>query len=189
MEGARIRVNVYDLTKVNSLFRKSKLGVYHTSVVVGDAFEVYYGFYKTGCTGVDYANHINMLPSSMSGTFYSSYDLGTSEYTIEECKRIARQMSLREEWLSNRYNILNHNCHAFALEYCKAILCPHKLLNFPAYVFKGESVGSALYDNFLSIFIDENNPPYFLNKQPYRKEEHRPSSTIIQSPTKRLTVW
>ena len=41
MSKAVIRVNVYDLTRANKLFRKSKVGIYHTSVVVNDEFEVY----------------------------------------------------------------------------------------------------------------------------------------------------
>ena len=183
-----IRVNVFDLTRANKIFRKSQVGVYHTSVVVGDDFEVYYGYYRKGCTGVDYATHIDELPSSMSGELYSTYILGKSRYTLEECQKIARKLSLREEWLSNRYNVLNHNCHAFALEFCKAVVDPHQLRNFPAFVFKGENVGSALYNNFLSLFVDENDPPYFLSKQPYIPNHEVPNN-ICQTPTKRLTVW
>ena len=185
---AVIRVNVYDLTRANKLFRKSKVGIYHTSVVVNDEFEVYYGFYRHGCTGVDYATTIDELPPSMSGQLYSTYILGKSKYTVEQCQKLARKLSLREEWLSNRYNVLSHNCHAFALEYCKLIVDPHKLRNFPAFVFKGEDVGNILYHNFLSIFVDEENPPYFLSKQPYTKEDDVPKN-VCQTPTKRLTVW
>ena len=164
MDKAIIRVNVYDLTKVNKLFRKTQVGIYHTSVVVNDEFEVYYRFYRKGCTGVDYASNIDEIPSSMNGELYSTYILGKSRYTTEECQKIAKQLSLREEWLSNRYNVLNHNCHAFSLEFCKQIVDLHKLRKFPAFVFKGENVGSILFNNFLSLFINKDDPPYFLSK-------------------------
>ena len=166
-----IRVNVYDLTKANGFLRalsskQTNFGVYHSSVVVGEDFEIYYGFYRRGVTGVDYANFIDTLPLSMSGTLYSSYDLGYSHFTLEEIRSIARKMSLREEWLSDRYNILQHNCHTFSLAFCKEILLKAQLINFPAYVFKCEDIGNKLYDHIGSLFIDEENPPFFLSKQP-----------------------
>lgn len=159
-----IRVNVYDLSRINGIFRKSKLGIYHTSVVVGEEFEIYYGYYKYGCTGVDYARKINHLPSSMSGSLYSTYFIGKSVYTIDKLKRIAKQFSLREEWLSNRYNVLNHNCNSFSLAFCKEVLRLKCLRRFPVFVFKSEKFGNTLYNSFLKLFVDENNPPYFLNK-------------------------
>ena len=165
-----IRVNVYDLSRINSIFRKSKFGIYHTSVVVGEVFEIYYGFYKFGCSGVDYASKIDNLPSIMKGSLYSTYFLGKSRYTIDEIKRIARQFSLREEWLSNRYNILNHNCHSFSFAFCREILDPQCLRSFPAFVFKSEKFGNVLYENFLKLFVDEKNPPYFLNRKPFEEK-------------------
>ena len=189
MTGAEIRVNVYDLTKVNGFLRaitskKTQLGVYHTSVVVGNEFEIYYGFYRNGVTGVDYASKIDKLPSSMKGTLYSSYILGNSQYSVEEIRKIARKISLRDEWLSDRYNVLQHNCHSFSLAFCEEILQPYQLRLFPGFVFNGESVGNVLYDNFLSIFVDKEHPPYFLNKQPFSEKSYIENNSWISNTSK-----
>ena len=189
----QIRVNVYDLTKANGIFRafsskQTKFGVYHSSVVVGDDFEIYYGFYRRGVTGVDYATHIDEIPASMSGTLYSTYNLGYSKYTLEEIRAIARKLSLRDEWLSDRYNILQHNCHSFSLAFCQMILNTEQLSRFPAFIFKCEAVGNKLYDNFISLFVDEENPPYFLNRQPdnsglRRSQSSYPTTNRYDRPT------
>lgn len=189
MSGAEIRVNVYDLTKANGILRaitskKTQFGVYHTSVVVGNQFEVYYGFYRNGVTGVDYASTIDKLPSSMKGNLYSSYVLGNSKYSVDEIRTLARKMSLRSEWLSDRYNILQHNCHSFSLAFCKEILQPHQLRLYPGFVFNGENVGNALYDSFISIFVDKEHPPYFLNKQPFSQKSYNENNSWIANSSK-----
>ena len=188
-----IRVNVYDLTKANGFFRaitskKTNFGVYHSSVVVGETFEIYYGFYRRGVTGVDYATEIDEIPASMTGKLFSTYDLGCSPLNIQEITTIARKMSLREEWLSDRYNILQHNCHSFSLAFCEQILPKSQLSRFPGFVFKCEDIGNKLYDNFISLFVDEDNPPYYLNRQPAQSSGRSQSSLMTNRSIEQSTI-
>lgn len=184
MSKTEIRVNVYDLTKLNSLFRSSMTGIYHTSVVVGNEFEIYYGFLRYGSTGVDYAEEINILPQGMSGTLYNSYVLGFSIYSVAKCQKKARQMSLREEWLSDRYNILEHNCHSFSFAFCSELLRPFQMSEFPMYVFQAEKIGSKMYTKFFNVFINEDKPPFFLNK----KKPDRAPPKIVKPVSKRANT-
>ena len=159
-----IYINIYDLSNINKIVRKTNLGIYHTSVVIDNEFEIYYGYYSHGCTGIDYAQEINKLPSSMEGIFFKKIYLGKSNLTIEEIKKKAKQFSYRANWLSNRYHVLCHNCHTFSYKFCQEILESKKLLNFPMFVFESQKIGFSLYKYFVSPFIDEKDPPYFLNK-------------------------
>ena len=125
---SRIKVNVFNLTPLNKVFACCKIGVYHTSVVINEEYEYYYGYALWGFPGVDSPEEINHLPSTMDGTFHYSYEIGTSSMSPEECKDIATQLKLSPEWISDRYHILNHNCSDFSRELCKFLANEEDLL-------------------------------------------------------------
>jgi len=165
----KVRVNVYDLSHVNRVFRFSKLGVYHTSVVIGEEFEIYYGYLSYSICGIDYAEEIDKLPSSMSGNLYSTYNMGNSELSLDEIRKKCKQFSKRAEWLSNRYNVLCHNCNTFSYSLCSEILIKRNMEHFPEFVFRSQRVIKPVFE-ILSPIIDENKTPFYLNKH-YAKDE------------------
>ena len=159
-----IRVNVYDLSKTNSIARNSRPCVYHTSVVVNEELEIYYGFLNYGVTGIDYAEKIDQLPSSMKGSFYKSFFLGYSRKSPKFCKEIIERFKKSEIWLSDRYNFIYHNCHKFSYTLAEALIGLGNMFNYPTFVFDCERIGDILYRGIISRFIDTENPPIYLGK-------------------------
>lgn len=170
-----IRVNVYDLSKTNSLARDSLPCIYHTSVVVAEKIELYYGFLQYGVTGIDYANRLNQLPSSMKGKFYKTFPLGKTKKSYKYCKQIIERFKQDPAWLSDRYNVIYNNCHRFSFSLCEALLGRGNTFNYPMFVFDCEKIGHALYRGVISKFIDEDHPPTFLGKVRESVEPFRPS--------------
>lgn len=164
MHQTSIRVNVYDLSKINSLSRESLPGIYHTSVVINEEIEIYYGFLKYGSTGIDYARTINSLPSSMKGRFFKTFPMGTTKKSFKFCKQIIEKFKADPAWLSDRYNFIYNNCHRFSFTICEALLGKGNLFNFPMFVFDCEKLGHVLYRGVISRFIDQENPPCCLGK-------------------------
>jgi hypothetical protein len=140
-----VRVNVYDLTALNKILRCFHIGVYHTSVVIGEQLEYYYGFAASGHTGIDSPDHIDVLPSIMAGSFYTTIPLGMSKYTLEDCQEIAVAFKRSERWLSDYYNVLFHNCNHFSYELCQALIDQKNLTGFPHWSQRGVSIAAALY--------------------------------------------
>ena len=149
-----IKVNVFNLTPLNRVFACCKVGVYHTSVVIGEKFEFYYGFAAWGYPGIDSPEKLNEIPSSMSGTLHSSHIIGESELTLEDCHAIAIEMKRSDEWISDRYNLLLHNCNDFSKELCKVLVGEQAMKNtFPWWVSRGERIGKLVYSISLSHFF------------------------------------
>lgn len=165
MSGVSIRVNVFDMTSVNKAMRKSCLCVYHTSVVIDEKIELYYGFKDVGLTGIDNASKLDELPNSMSGTFYKTYHVGRSKRSLQYCRTMIKRFRADPSWDSSRYNIVSNNCHSFAWALCEALLGSGNMHRFPRFVFDCNKVTSALYNGIVKHFIDEEHPPYFLGKQ------------------------
>ncbi|OHT13168.1 hypothetical protein TRFO_16841 [Tritrichomonas foetus] len=164
MVSTSIRVNVYDLSKTNSVARGTRPCIYHTSVVVGEEFEIYYGFYRYGVTGIDYAEKIDHLPSSMKGRLYKSYHLGNCRKSIQFCRQIIERFKANPAWLSDRYNFIYNNCHKFSFTLCESLLGRGNTFKYPTFVFDCEKIGHALYRGVISRFIDEDHPPACLGK-------------------------
>ena len=161
-----VRVNVFDLTSMNKITRNTNLAVYHTSVVLGEKLELYFGFKANGVTGIDTADEIDQLPKSMKGKFYKTYHVGTTKRSFDYCKVVIARFKKDPQWLSDRYNIVYNNCHNFAWALCEALLGSGNLHRFPKYVFDCDKLSAPLYEGFIRHFINEKNPPYFLGKQP-----------------------
>jgi hypothetical protein len=141
----RIRVNVYDLTSLNRILRCIRVGVYHTSVVINEEHEFYYGFADFGRTGVDSPERLNRLPAVMNGTFYTTVEMGSSSLPARECEQIARTMARSEPWLSDHYNVIYYNCNRFSLELCKALLGVNNVGSFPAWVTRFEYIAKYVF--------------------------------------------
>ena len=149
-----IKVNVFNLTPLNSVFSCCKVGVYHSSVVIGEKYEFYYGFAAWGYPGIDSPEHVNQLPSSMTGTFHSSYVIGESQMELEDCRAIAVQMKHSDAWLSDRYNLIMHNCNDFS-KALSTVLCGEEAVkqNYPFWVSRGERIGKLIYSISVSHFL------------------------------------
>lgn len=166
MSGVKLRVNVFDLTPTNAITRNTKLAVYHTSVVINERFEVYFGYKARGMCGIDTAETIDVLPPSMKGKFYQTYHVGTTKRSFDYCKLVIQRLKKDPQWSSDRYNIVYNNCHNFAWTLCEMLLGSGNLHKFPKYVFDCDQLSAKLYEGLVCHFINENHPPYFLGKQP-----------------------
>jgi hypothetical protein len=171
MRGVTIRLNCYDLLRSNRVLRRTKMSIYHTSVVFDEKFEIYYGFRLQGVTGIDYASNIDELPKSMSGSLYKSFPLGRTKRSLEYCQDIIKEFTNDARWLSERYNAIYNNCHTFAYLLCEGCLGEGNMHRFPMFIFECDRVSNAIYQAVLRHFIDENNPPYFLGKQLKRQRD------------------
>ena len=149
-----IKVNVFNLTPLNKVFACCKVGVYHTSVVIGEKYEFYYGFAQWGYTGVDSPEKLNHLPSSMTGSFHSSYIVGQSELSLEDCHAAAIQIKSSKEWMSDSYHLLMHNCNDFTRVLCTILLGEEKVKqNYPFWVSRGINIGKFMYSICVSHFF------------------------------------
>ena len=150
----KIRLNIFDLTPLNKLLRFCHVGIYHSSIVIGDACEYYYGFAKYDYTGIDSPETIDKLPSSMSGENYTTINLGTSPFTMEECRKIIVDFRNSKRWWSDHYNFLYHNCHKFSYELACALLNTNNPKKYPKWITRGEKVGHFLYQTSLSHILN-----------------------------------
>lgn len=162
MGGVPIRVNVWDLTRANSIMRKTNTAVYHTSVVIDNKIEVYFGFKRNGVTGIDFADKVDILPNSMKGTLYQTIYMGESKHNFKKCKKVVEKFLDSDDWLSDTYNMLYHNCHIFAQVLCDELMGKGNTYNFPNYVYQSQKIGQKLYSSFFSMFVNQKNPPFFL---------------------------
>jgi hypothetical protein len=135
-----VRVNIYDLSSINTLFRCLGLGVYHTGVVVADTREYYFGCADFPESGIGSSRHPGKPPHPMEGTFYQTVDLGTTPLSPEECHALMRSMRTTPQWLGDSYNIVYHNCHAFSLDFCVTLLGKDNIRNFPFWVRRFEKL-------------------------------------------------
>lgn len=168
----KIKINVFNLTPLNKLFSCCKVGVYHTSLVIDERFEYYYGFSDWGYTGIDTPEKVNCLPSVMSGSFHSSYELGESSLSLHDCREIARSFKKSKLWLSDHYNFLYHNCNTFTLELAKILMGTDYVNNYPYWVTRGENIAKILYSISLSHFF------VFLKKIPGFSYPYGPDEPI-----------
>ncbi|EAY12661.1 hypothetical protein TVAG_074890 [Trichomonas vaginalis G3] len=149
----KIKVNVFNLTPLNKVFACFKVGVYHTSIVIGEEYEYYYGFCQRGITGIDGPEVINQLPSVMQGSFNSSHEIGETSLSVEECREICHQLKASDKWLSDYYHVLYHNCNSFTLEFCKILVGENNVQNYPYWVTRSESIGRFVFNISLSHFL------------------------------------
>ena len=166
MSGVKVRVNVFDLSRTNSVTRNTKLAVYHTSVVIDEQIEVYFGFKAPGQCGIDTAETLDVLPPPMKGRFYETCNVGAAKRSFNYCQLVIERFKKDPRWSSDRYNIVYNNCHNFAWALCEALLGSGNLHQFPRYVFDCDQLTAKLYENFVCHFVNEKKPPYFLGKQP-----------------------
>jgi hypothetical protein len=153
----KIRVNAYDLTPLNRVLRCIHFGIYHTSVVIDERREYYYGFYRFGLTGIDTALEVNHLPPVMNGILYASFEMGDSYYTYEQCEQIVQRFRAADRWLSDHYNIIWHNCNTFSYELCADLLGAGNLGAFPLWVGRFEAVAKFIVSVSMSHVIYMNN--------------------------------
>ena len=151
---ASIRINVFDLTELNSVFRCCKIGVYHTSIVIDNKDEYYFGFAQYGYTGIDSPEKIDHIPSSMIGTLYTQVELGKSLFNYQDCCNIIQQFFESEEWLSDAYNMLFHNCNDFTLAVSKALFEPDVIKKlYPFWVQRGISIGKWFFSTSIAYTL------------------------------------
>ena len=188
MSGVQSRVNVFDLTPTNAITRNTKLAVYHTSVVIDERIEIYFGYKAPGLTGIDTVQKIDTLPQSMKGKFYQTYHVGTTKRSLNYCRLVIDRLKKNPQWLSERYNIVYNNCHNFAWTLCEALLGSGNLHRFPKFVFDCDQLSAKVYEKLVRHFINEADPPYFLGKQPRNLGSDGIMESNVQNSNNRLWV-
>lgn len=153
-EGAKIKLNIFDLVGINKLFRCCHLGIYHSSVVIDEKLEFYFGFAAYHYTGIDSPERLNHLPSSMDGSYYMSIDMGTSPYSYHQCKNIVSNLKALDRWLSDSYNFLFHNCNTFTYELCDQLLNHQNMEKYPKWLFRGENFGKFIYITSVAYILN-----------------------------------
>lgn len=167
------------------MMRWSGVGIYHTSLVIDDRLESYYGFAQYGVTGIDTPERIDHLPSSMgTSKYYKTIELGESPRDYESCHEIYMQFRQNEEWLSDHYNFVLHNCNDYTTTLAKALLCVDQIPQYPKWVRRIEKMARFIYgvslDHLLG-FMKKFPPlgqPY---SQPKRVSEQN-ASIVTDSP-------
>ena len=152
--STKIRINVFDLTPLNKILRCAKIGVYHTSICINEEEEYYFGFKEVGFSGIDSPQTINQLPSSMTGDFFCSIEMGNSYYSFSECQQIVRTFFDSPRWLSEHYNMLYHNCNTFTYELVSALMPQEKVNKFyPFWVRRFERIGKLFFSTSMIYII------------------------------------
>lgn len=141
----KIKVNVYDLTASNRAFRWLKLGVYHSSVVLDDKEEYFYGYFGEKTTGVHLSECLNMIPDYMEGEFYTSYDICDISLSFDECKNIIQSFMNSTEWMSEYYNFMYHNCNDFSHTLCETLVGIENMKNYPYWVLRTQKIAHFVY--------------------------------------------
>lgn len=152
--GTKIKLNIFDLIKVNKAFRCCHLGIYHSSVVIDEKSEYYFGFAAYHFTGIDSPERINHLPSVMDGEFYMSVDMGISPYSYNQCQDIVKTFKGEDRWLSDSYNFLFHNCNTFTYELCDRLLNHQFMDRYPKWLTRGENIGKFIYITSVAYVLD-----------------------------------
>lgn len=155
----KIRVNVFDLLPMNRILRFMKLGIYHTSVVIGDQSEYYHGFALFGRTGIDSPEVIDRLPSNMSGNLYATYEIGETKYSYSECQQIVDDFKKSDRYLSDHYNFLFHNCNIFTYELCQALMADDNVPTYPMWVMRSEKIFRFIYNISVSATFSMFHKP------------------------------
>lgn len=189
---ASVRINIFDLTSLNSIFRCCKVGVYHTSIVIDNRNEYYYGFAAAGYTGIDSPDEIDRIPASMTGTLYKQVELGTSQLEYSECQTKIQQLIESPLWLSESYNMLYHNCNDFTLEVSQILFGEeHVQKHYPFWVQRGITIGKWIFSTSLSYVVHANNFQFDFfssNFDKYQKQENRKKSQKIKSEIKETSI-
>ena len=161
--SVNISINVFDLTKLNNCLRYVGLGIYHTSVVINDSVEYYFGYSPALTRGISRTREIGVLPKVMNGYFYKTIEMGKSKYDIEKVNSIVSSFEDSDCWCSNRYNFLFHNCNTFTFELCKELLDDDDMKNYPFFVKNAEYVGVFLYKTSFSYLAGmcKGSIPFF----------------------------
>ena len=149
-----VRVNVFDLTGLNVVLRCARIGVYHSSIVINDSAEYYYGYAMPGCTGIDSPEIIDELPSIMNGRRYATVDMGESNLDPLECQRIVNNFKLSERYMSEHYNLLFHNCNTFTYEMRLALLGKKQTnKKYPHWIRRGQGIAAFVFSISLAQFL------------------------------------
>lgn len=171
-EKVKVKLNIFDLLPSNKVLRFCHTGIYHTSVNINEKSEYYFGFSQFGYTGIDSPQKLNKLPSSMTGSFYSSVEMGYSPYTSEQCDIIIQSFKDDVRWLSDHYNFLFHNCNTFTFELCCELLGSKNMQNYPKWLPRGELVGRFLYRTSVAYVLEATSAIIpFLGHIPYSENE------------------
>ncbi|KAH9597110.1 PPPDE putative peptidase domain [Trypanosoma melophagium] len=150
-----VRLNVYSLLEQNRTLGKLGLGVYHCGVVVY-GFEWGYGetIDPTNASGL-----FHVCPGEAAGTLHRTLFLGVTTLSPQQVDTILHR--LENEWRSEEYHILNHNCNHFAQRFCDLLSTTQKL-KIPQWCNRAARVCSRIVPKRLASYvhrlIDEEPP-------------------------------
>lgn len=178
-----IFLNVFDMNSLNTAIRAIGLGFYHTSIMIGNNVEVYYSFFGYGEKGVEEAELLFHPPKGTMFTLYKTISLGNTSLSIDECNDLLTEFKQKEEWQSDYYNCIYHNCNDFTFELAKAFLGED--VKYPMWVMRlpkiAKFIFSISFDHLIGLIdgLPPCNNPYVKAKQPIQNKE---STGIEETP-------
>lgn len=120
-EGARVRLRIYDATRVlsvgkaNNVLKSLGTGIFHSAVEVYGMEWGYGGCLAPGQTGV----YRSEPGRDAQHTYREVLELGRTPLSEGEVQQVLER--LQEQWLGTDYHILRHNCSHFSESLCEAL--------------------------------------------------------------------
>jgi hypothetical protein len=114
--------------------------------------------------------------------------MGDSPYPFERCQGIVQEFTESDRWLSDRYNLLYHNCNNFSFELCQALLGEAHVGGYPEWVRNFEKVAVAIFSLSLAPIVYLNNfslsafgrPPEPIVREKKKKEREPPEGGDVE---------
>ena len=148
------------LTSFNKNFRWLNIGAFHTSIVLNDSIEIFYGFTNDHLTGIITKNQ-NLIEND---SLYKIYSFGKIEKNFNDCMKILKKFQNSQKWLGENYLTLFNNCNSFTYKFLKKICNKKEFENFPFWIFRGEKILKFIFKFSLSyILIPFTSKNYYYN--------------------------
>ena len=162
-EPAEIRINVWDLTPANGMFRRWNFGFFHTSIVIGERSEFCFGVHPYEDDGIEQAPAVDKVPLRLEFVkHYKSVPIGPAKYSYDECMAILDEFKASSEWKGGGYNMFYHNCNTFTRKLCERLCETEYFMNYPFWVSRAERFFRPLYSISLAHILNIGEaPPMF----------------------------
>lgn len=118
-----VRLNVYHLIDETTNLKLLKLGfgIFHTGVIV---YNIEWSFGEAVESGQD-TGLFCVSPGNAAGVVYKTLELGRTNLSPQQVDTILHR--LENEWRSDEYHVLDHNCNHFTQRFCELLSTKEKL--------------------------------------------------------------
>ena len=150
----KLCLKVYDLSPLNKSFRWIGIGAFHTSLIIDNKIEVYYGYSDEYQCGIYQADSVGGIPDFLGEmSLYGSYELGPITKSLPDCRKVLNHFMASLKWNCLSYSTFFHNCNSFTYEFCKAICNSQEFLRYPTWILRGEQLFRFIFKISLSQYL------------------------------------